>query len=70
MSKENPIEAGEIPPHMLEGPRSAAQEKVFGKAKASSPTRGAKKSSAKKASKRAGKKQAGTEAPVWPEDTE
>lgn len=66
MSKENPIEAAEIPPHMLEGPRSAAQEKVFGKAHHATPKRAAKKPSAKKASKRA--KEAHTEAPVWPNE--
>lgn len=33
MSKANPIEAPEIPPHMLESPSSKAQKKAFAKVK-------------------------------------
>lgn len=33
MSKEHPIPAEEIPPHMLAEPRNAAQKKAFAKVK-------------------------------------
>lgn len=60
MSKANPIEAVEIPPHMVSDDvnLSAAQRKVFGKAKRatakkSSTRRAAKKSAPKRAAKKA-----------------
>lgn len=49
MSKEHPIEAEEIPPHMLEEPRNRAQKKAFAKAKrAAKKEAPAKKTAAKK----------------------
>lgn len=46
MSKETPIEAPEIPPHMLDGAVSRAQKKAFGKVKRAEK-KPAKKSTAK-----------------------
>lgn len=58
MSKENPIEAVEIPPHMISDDvtLSAAQKKVFGKAK-----RRAARAEAKAEEKKASRKKAAEE---------
>ena len=53
MSKANPIEPAEIPPHMLEEPRNRAQKKAFAKAKRAEKR---EKPAAKKAAKRSGVK--------------
>lgn len=50
MSKENPIEAAPIPPHMLESPTTRGQKKAFAKAKRASKADEPKKATAKKAS--------------------
>lgn len=51
MSKTDPIEAEEIPPHMLEEPRNRAQKKAFAKVK-----RAAAKEEKEAAPKKAAKK--------------
>jgi hypothetical protein len=47
MSKDNPIEAPEIPPHMLEDPRGRAQKKAFAKAKKAAPAKKTAKTATK-----------------------
>jgi hypothetical protein len=54
MSKANPIEPAEIPPHMLENPTSRAQKKAFAKVKraAKAEEKEAEKASTKKSAKK------------------
>lgn len=60
MSRDNPIEAVEIPPHMIDDDvtLSAAQKKVFGKANRAAARKSSKRAARKSSSKRAAKKAA------------
>jgi hypothetical protein len=52
MSKKHPIEAAEIPAHMLENPVSRAQKKAFAKVKRAEAKADEKKSTAKSEAKK------------------